>query len=279
MRKIGLIAGGGGLGLTLARHCLAVGRPLFVIRLKGFAPSELDGFEGEDVGLAELGKGFRALRSAGCQAVCFAGKIDRPDMRRLRPDRRGLAALPGALMAARRGDDALLSFLIGEFEKEGFVIEGPQQVMDELVLSLGPQGRHAPSAENLADVLRALEVARAIGRLDVGQGAVCCDGLILAVEAQEGTDAMLRRVASLPSTIRGAPGSPRGALAKACKPGQELRIDLPTIGPATIQSAANAGLAGVAGEEGHALIVDRQATGALADALGLFIFGVSAEKR
>ena len=182
-------------------------------------------------------------------------------------------------MAARRGDDALLSFLIGEFEKEGFVIEGPQQVMDELVLSLGPQGRHAPSAENLADVLRALEVARAIGRLDVGQGAVCCDGLILAVEAQEGTDAMLRRVASLPSTIRGAPGSPRGVLAKACKPGQELRIDLPTIGPATIQSAANAGLAGVAGEESHALIVDREATVALADALGLFIFGVSAGKR
>lgn len=277
MRKLGLIAGGGGLGVTLARHCLSVGRPLFVIRLKGFASPKLAQFDGADVGVAELGKGFAALRNAGCQAVCFAGQVHRPDLRRLNVDLRGLAALPGAIAAARRGDDALLTYLVGEFEKEGFLVEGAHQVMGELVLSAGPQGRHVPNAGNLVDIDRAMHVARAIGRLDVGQGAVCCDGLILAVEAQEGTDAMLKRVADLPLAIRGSPRDPRGVLAKACKPGQDVRIDLPTIGPATVRAAADAGLAGVAGEEGRILVADRGAMVALADQLGLFVVGVPAQ--
>jgi DUF1009 family protein len=115
-------------------------------------------------------------------------------------------------------------------------------------------------------------VARAIGALDIGQGAVCCDGLILAVEAQEGTDAMLRRVAVLPAAIRGDPEHRRGVLAKVCKPGQETRVDLPTIGPATVRHAAEAGLAGIVGEAGRLLVLDREATIALADDLGLFLF-------
>ena len=108
----------------------------------------------------------------------------------------------------------------------------------------------------------------------MGQGAVVCDGLVLAVEAQEGTDAMLRRVAELPSNIRGSAGAPRGVLAKAPKPIQETRIDLPTIGLGTIQRAAKAGLAGVAGETGRLLVLDREAVIALADELGLFVVGV-----
>jgi DUF1009 family protein len=187
---------------------------------------------------------------------------------------RGLAALPGVIAAARSGDDGLLRFLVREFEKEGFAVEGAEAVMSELSLPTGPLGRHAPSEEQLADVERALAVARAIGRLDIGQGAVVCDGLVLAVEAQEGTDAMLARVAGLPVELRGQAAGRRGILAKAPKPIQETRVDLPTIGVPTVRGAAAAGLAGVVGEAGRLLVLDRAEVVALADELGLFILGV-----
>lgn len=274
MARLGLIAGGGGLPLEIAEHCRRVGRPVFVIRLKGFAEPALAGFDGADVGLAELGKCIKALKRAACEAVCLAGRVTRPDFATLAPDLRGLTALPAVIAAARRGDDALLRFLLGEFEKEGFAVEGAETVMRELSLSTGPLGRHAPSPEQLADAERALEVARAIGRLDIGQGAVVCDGLVLAVEAQEGTDAMLARVAALPAELRGHAGERRGVLAKAPKPIQETRVDLPTMGLATVRAAAGAGLAGVVGEAGRLLVLDRSEVVALADELGLFILGV-----
>ena len=274
MTKLGLIAGGGALPVTLARHCRAIGRPLYVIRLAGFAARELDAFDGCALGLARLGGAIGALRAAGCQAVCFAGNVARPDMRALQPDLRGLAALPGAMLAARRGDDGLLSYLIGEFEKEGFVAEGAHEVMADLVLARGALGRHKPKRGHRTDIARAIAAASAIGRLDAGQGAVACEGLILALEAQEGTDAMLERVARLPASVRGLPSRRRGVLAKVSKPGQERRVDLPTIGPATIRRAADAGLAGVAGEAGLTLVLERERLIALADDLGLFVTGV-----
>ncbi|HEY2050111.1 MAG TPA: UDP-2,3-diacylglucosamine diphosphatase LpxI [Caulobacteraceae bacterium] len=275
MRKLGLIAGGGGLPVALASHCRAVGRPLFVVRLLGFADPVLGQFEGVDAGIAELGKGMGSLRRAKCEAVCFAGKVDRPDLRYVKPDLRGLAALPGAISAARKGDDALLAFLLHEFEKDGFSIEGAHQVMADLTLGSGPLGRLAPTEAHLVDIRRALDAARTIGRLDAGQGAVSCEGLILALEAQEGTDSLLERVAALPRAIRGAPGDLRGVLAKTCKPGQELRVDLPTIGPGTVSRAAAAGLAGIVGEVGRLLVLEREKTIQLADELGVFIVGES----
>ncbi|HKR86543.1 MAG TPA: UDP-2,3-diacylglucosamine diphosphatase LpxI [Phenylobacterium sp.] len=274
MTRLGLIAGGGSLPLEIAEHCRRAGRPVFVIRLRGFAEPALAGFDGADIGLAELGKCIKTLKRAACEAVCLAGRVARPDFSKLTPDLRGLAALPAAIAAGRKGDDALLRFLVGEFEKEGFRVEGAETVMRELSLPLGPLGRHAPTPEQLADAERALEVARAIGRLDIGQGAVVCDGLVLAVEAQEGTDAMLVRVAGLPGELRGQASDRRGVLAKAPKPIQETRVDLPTMGLATVRGAANAGLAGIVGEAGRLLVLDRAELVALADELGLFILGV-----
>jgi DUF1009 family protein len=274
MNKLGLIAGGGALPIVLATHCDAVGRPLFVIRLKGFADHALETFDGVESGLAELGKGISALRHAGCASVCFAGKVDRPDLGALKPDLRGLAALPGAIAAARKGDDGLLTFLIREFEREGFAVEGAHEVMKGLTLAKGAAGRHSPNAEDMEDIGRAIEAARVVGRLDIGQAAVACRGLILALEAQEGTDAMLDRVAGLPDALRGNRERPRGVLAKAAKPGQELRVDLPTIGPETVRRAARAGLAGIVGEAGQLLVLRRPETVGLADEAGLFIWGV-----
>lgn len=274
MLKLGLIAGGGALPVEIASFCERAGRPYFVVRLKGSAGPELANLPGADVGIAELGKCFKALKRAGCKAVCFAGQVMRPDFRAITPDLRGLVALPGVLAAARKGDDALLRALLGEFEKEGFVVEGAHEVMGDLTLPAGPLGRRQPRPEHAGDIARALEIAREIGRLDIGQGAVVCDGLVLAVEAQEGTDAMLRRVGDLPAAVRGAPDAPRGVLAKAPKPIQDTKVDLPTIGLATVQRAARAGLAGIAGEAGRVIVLDREAVIELADELGLFIVGV-----
>jgi len=274
MRKLGLIAGGGGLPAEIAERCRASGRPYFVIRLRGFADAGTAGHPSIEIGIAELGKCFKALKKEGCELVCFAGTVARPDFTKLAPDMRGLAALPGVIAAARHGDDALLRRLLDEFRKEGFEIEGAHEAADSMSLPLGLLGRNAPSAEHREDIERALTVARAIGRLDVGQGAVVCNGLVLAVEAQEGTDMMLRRVHELPEAIRGRPEHPRGVLAKAPKPIQEVRVDLPTIGVATVRGAARAGLAGIVGEAGRLLIVDREETVACADDLGLFLLGV-----
>jgi DUF1009 family protein len=275
MRKLGLIAGGGALPLKLAEHCRDQGRPYFVMRLRGFAEPELAAHPGADAGIGEIGRIARLGKEAGCEALCFAGMVKRPDFAALKPDMRGLAALPGAIRAARQGDDALLRFLMGEFEKEGFVIEGAHEVMGELTLPLGPIGRHAPADLHQPDITRALAAAKAIGALDIGQGAVSCDELVLALEAQEGTDAMLGRIIELPAAVRGAPGALRGVLAKAPKPIQEERVDLPTIGVATVEAAHRAGLAGIVGVAGKMLVVDREATAAAADRLGLFVAGVA----
>lgn len=276
MQKLGLLAGGGNLPQEIAAWCERANRPLFVVRLRGFASPGLERYPGAEIGIAEFGRCVDAMKKAGCEAVCFAGIVARPDFAALKPDLKGLAILPGAIAAGRKGDDALLRYLVGQFEKEGFRVEGADEAMLDLTLREGALGSITPPPEALADVERALDVARAIGRLDVGQGAVVCDGLVLAVEAQEGTDAMLRRVADLPGEIRGSAAARKGVLAKAPKPIQERRVDLPTIGPRTLEGAAAAGLAGIAGEAGSLIVLDRDAVIETADRLGLFVWGVPA---
>jgi len=274
MRKLGLIAGGGGLPLAVARACTAAERPLFVVRLRGFADKEMEVFPGDESGMAEMGRSIKLLKQAGCEAVCFAGQVNRPDFSSLKPDLRGLAALPGAIAAASRGDDELLRFLMREFERDGFVIEGADQVVAGLAIGEGALGRVAPTDAQQLDITIALRAARALGDLDIGQAAVSARGLVLAMEAAEGTAALLARVAGLPAALKGTSDAPVGVLAKAPKSGQDRRVDLPTMGVDTVTAAAAAGLAGIVGEAGGLLVVDRAATVAMADDLGLFIFGV-----
>jgi DUF1009 family protein len=278
MDKLGLIAGGGALPVEVARACVDAGRSVFVVRLKGLADPALDEYPGVDAAIGELGKMLKALKAAKCAAVCMTGVVQRPDFSKLAVDMRGLAALPGIILAARKGDDGLLRAVVRVFEKDGYRIEGAQDVASGLALGAGPLGQFSPSEEHREDIGRALNVAREIGRLDIGQGAVSARGLVLAVEAQEGTDAMLRRVADLPAALRGTPEHLVGVLAKAPKPIQERRVDLPTIGLATVQRAAKAGLAGIVGEAGGLLILDREQVIAEADALGLFIYGVAPDE-
>lgn len=271
--RLGLVAGGGGLPRQVAEACVETGRPFFVVRLKGFADPFMSQYPGVEVGLGEFGKAFKALKQQKCDAVCFAGSVARPDFSRWKPDLRGMVAMPGLIAAARRGDDAILRQVLWEFEREGFEIEGAHVAVSGMTMSEGPMGKVRPEARHAEDITRALQVARGIGELDIGQGAVVADGLVLAVEAQEGTDAMLRRCAELPEALRGNAERRMGVLAKAPKPIQDRRVDLPTIGVSTVRNAAAAGLSGIVGEAGAVLVVDRAEMIAEADALGMFIYG------
>jgi len=273
MSKLGLIAGGGALPVSVAARCEAEGRPVFLVRLAGFADPHLARYPGIDAGLAEIGKVLSGLKKSGCNAVCFAGTVNRPDFKTLKPDFKGAILLPGIIAAAAKGDDALLRKILSVFEGEGYVIEGADDILGGETLPGGPLGAVRPTEVQLADLRKALHVAEKAGELDVGQGAVVCDGLVLAVEAQEGTDAMLARVAGLPADLRGSPVEPRGVLAKAPKPIQDLRVDMPVIGARTVEMAAAAGLAGVGGVAGKLILIDRAGLMETADRLGLFVWG------
>lgn len=270
---LGLIAGLGDLPVAIAENAVATGQGVHVLRLKGFEEPRLAGYPGSVVGLGEVGAVITRLRDAGCRDLVFAGNVSRPNFSDLKLDLRGAALLPKVLSEARKGDDALLRVLVGEFERNGFNVIGSEQAHAALLAPAGLIAGPEPSASLLADLEVAARVASASGALDIGQACVVCDGLVLAVEAQEGTDEMLRRCAALPETIRGTALTRRGVLVKRPKPVQERRIDLPTTGVSTVELAAAAGLAGIGVEAGGALMLNRPEMEAKATSLGLFLYG------
>lgn len=272
-RKLGVIAGGGELPVALAEHCAATQRSYFVARVAPYADAALEAHPGASHGLGAMGARMQAMREAGVDAVVLVGKIDRPDLRTLELDEVARDMLPAIIAALPQGDDALLRAVLREHERAGFRVIGADTVMAELLAPPGVWGAITPTDAQMADLRKGAHVAAATGALDIGQGVVVCDGLVLAVEAQEGTDAMLARVAALPPAIRGAANARRGVLVKRPKPIQERRIDLPTIGVRTISGAAAAGLAGIAVEAGGALVVGRAELVTAANRMGLFVCG------
>ncbi len=272
---LGIIAGLGSLPVQLAESACAQGRDVFILRLEGFAEPRLAGWPGETVGLGQVGHSVRLMKSAGCKQLVFAGIVGRPDFSKLKLDMAGVRLLPKVLQAARKGDDALLRTLLDYYRSQGFQIVGAHDVQAGLLASEGVMAGPVPGAAHMADIDIALRVAREVGRLDIGQGAVVCDGLVLAVEAQEGTDAMLRRCGQLSAHLRGTPRQRKGVLAKVPKPIQDRNIDLPTIGLSTLELADAAGLAGIALEAGGALILDRAGVLEDAERRGLFVFGAA----
>lgn len=269
--KIGIIAGGGDLPRLLISACRAAGREPFVLALSDYAdPALTEGVEHAWVRLGAMGEAFAALKTAGVTEVVFAGAIRRPSLAALKPDARG-AAFIARVGGKALGDDGLLRAVAAEFAREGLVLKGAHEILADILARPGLYGSIAPDAAALSDIARGIEVAKGIGALDVGQGAVVQQGMVLAVEAVEGTDRMLGRCGEL---MREGPG---GVLVKVCKPGQDRRLDLPTIGVSTVEAAAAAGLRGIAVEAGAALVLDAAAVGARADALGLFVQGLAAE--
>lgn len=277
---LGIVAGAGELPIAIAQGTRAHGRGVFLLALDGIAnPVDVAAFPHAFVSLGELGKAIRLLKEAGCSEITLAGKVSRPEFAKLKLDARGALALPRVMAAAVKGDDALLRALLGIFESEGLRVAGSEETARELLAPLGPLGTLGPAEDDDADILQGIAVVMAMGAHDIGQAAAVCRGLVLAVEAAEGTDAMLVRVAALPEALRGTADERKGVLVKAVKPRQERRVDLPVIGVKTVELAAAAGLSGIAVEGGGALIVNRAAVVAAADRLGLFVYGFAPEDR
>ncbi len=277
MAPLGIIAGLGELPVGIARNAVETGVGVYVLRLKGFEEPALLEFPGDVVGMGEIGGAVAKLKAAGCRDIVFAGIVRRPDFKDLKLDFRGAALLPKVLSEARKGDDALLRVLVAEFEKHGFKVIGSEEANRALVAPSGLIAGPVPTEGNWNDIKRAAQIAAIAGEYDIGQGSVVCDGLVLAVEAQEGTDRMLERCAELPEAIRGTQNARRGVLVKRPKPGQERRIDLPTAGVSTVRNVADAGLAGLAVEAGGALLLDRSSMQRVADELGVFLIGLTPE--
>jgi len=269
--KIGIVAGGGALPIRLAQSCLERNIPFFIIRLKGMTDPELKNYHGVDCPIGEAGKVIKYLNDNNCDAVSLCGMVARPDFKNLSIDIRGAAMLPRLIKAAGNGDGAILSVLVDTFESEGFKVVGAEDVLKSLTVHAGVIAGSMPTADHFSDIKKAAEVVNALGPFDVGQGAVVIAGQVVAIEAAEGTDAMLKRCALLRERNFGF--GTGGILLKRPKPGQELRVDLPTIGVETIKNAAAAGLSGITVEAGAALIVDLEETVAEADRLGIFLYG------
>lgn len=268
MRTLGILAGKGELPARLIAACRASGRPFFVLAFEGQTDAAL--VEGVSHGWCRLGAAgtaFKLLREHGVQDLVMAGRMSRPSLAELRPDLRATRFFAKVGVKAL-GDDGLLSAVVKEIEIEGFKVVGVDAVLADLLAPAGLYTRTAPDDQAHADIKRGVQVARELGRLDVGQAVVVQQGLVLGVEAIEGTDALLARCGGL---RREGPG---GVLVKVSKPGQERRVDLPTIGVSTVTAAAAAGLRGIAVEAGRSLVVDRLAIAKEADTAGIFVIGV-----
>jgi DUF1009 family protein len=265
---LGVVAGGGGLPGRVIDSCRAAGRAVFVVALQGEAdPAIVEGVPHAWCRLGGAAAALDVLRAHGVGELVLAGGVSRPSLAALRPDWRAAKFLARVGYRAL-GDDGLLSAVVKELEREGFRVVGADMLLLEAELPEGPLGVVRPDSDALADIDFGMRIARAIGALDIGQAVIVQQGLVLGVEAIEGTDELLRRCAGL---RREGPG---GVLVKAEKPDQERRADRPTIGPETVRLAAASGLRGIAAQAGATLVVDRGELVRLADAAGLFVVGV-----
>jgi DUF1009 family protein len=271
-RRLGIIAGGGVLPVKVAAAARAAGRGVFIIGLEGFAdPAILAPWPHEIRRLGAASRIVAALRENGCQDLVMIGPVRRPSLLDLRPDVEGAKLLARIGRAAFAGDDGLLAAVIRVLTEEGFRVIGAQEIIQEVLAPAGVLTRTRPDAQAMADINRGVRVVGLLGSADVGQACVVQQGLVLAVEAIEGTDAMLRRAGELRRDGIG------GVLVKLVKPGQDKRADLPTIGADTVQNAAAAGLRGVAFEAKATILAEREACLAAADAAGVFLLGLDPE--
>ena len=266
--KLGIVAGGGDLPIHVITACREAGRDFFILALEDHAQaSELPEPADAWIRMGNAGAGIEIFREAGVGEIVFAGRVTRPSISELRPDRwtaKVLAKMGWSLL----GDDGALKTLIREIEREGFRVVAPESLTTELLATEGVFGAVAPDDEAWRDIARGFDVVRALGALDIGQAVVVQQDYVLGVEAAEGTDALIERCAPLRREGKG------GVLVKASKPEQERRIDLPTIGVRTVELALQAGLRGIAVEAAGVLVMNARSITEAADRAGLFVVGV-----
>ena len=276
--RIAIVAGSGRLPVDLVENLAAHGHKPFVVLVRGEASPELASCDHEDLTVENFAGLAPLLKRRGITHVVFAGGISRrPKLGALKPSLALLKFLPRALAALAKGDDGMLRALAAAVEALGVKVVGAHQIAPDLLASEGPMTSTAPQKSDWRDLEAAAQAARAIGVLDIGQGAVAIGGRAIALEGVEGTDGMLERVKELRSHGRLA-AKKRGVLVKCAKPGQELRMDLPSIGPDTVTMAHAAGLAGIGVEADRSLVLDMANVIGEADRLGLFVIGLPPER-
>lgn len=273
--RLAIIAGNGFLPIYLAEAAREGGENPFIISLRNESDQRFDGFETASASIADITGFERIFREKGIGRVVLSGGVTRrPDWGDIRPNWKVLRKLPLLLRTlVSGGDDALLQVAIGIIEAQGCRVIGAHEVAPGLLAKTGKLGAHSPSQDDIRDIEKAAEAARRLGELDIGQGSVSVGGRVVALEGVEGTDRMLDRVAALRAEGR-ISARRKGVLVKLCKPQQDMRADLPTIGPSTVENAVKAGLAGIAVEAGRALVLEEQKMIAAADAAGIFVCGI-----
>jgi UDP-2,3-diacylglucosamine hydrolase len=277
---LAIICGGGSFPAAVADAVAQRGRRPVMFGIKGWADANVIGrYAHHWISIGQAGRFFRLARMENCRDVLFIGTVLRPPLSALRLDWQTIKLMPRVVRFFRGGDDTLLSGVAGVAESGGFRVVGVKDVAPELFVPEGVLGRHAPSERDRADIARALSVIAALGPFDVGQAAVVAANHVLAVEAAEGTDNMLLRIAELRKLGRVTSPPGAGVLVKAPKPGQDRRFDLPSIGPRTIENIARAGLAGLAVTAGSTMIAQADEVIAAADRAGIFMLGVREERQ
>ena len=272
---IGLIAAGGVMPFAVADSLTARGINPVLFALRGACdPVRVERFRHHWISIGQLGKATKLFRAENCRDLVFIGTLVRPALSEIRLDWGTLRVLGRVWAAFRGGDDHLLSGIAKILEHDGFRMVGIKDVAPDLLMPEGCLTLKTPDENAAADIARGRDVLRALGPFDIGQAAVVIDGHVVGVEDIEGTDGLLARVARLRTEGRIRASTARGV--KAPKSGQDLRFDLPTIGPRTVEGAAAAKLAGIAIVAGNTIVVEPQAVIEAADAAGLFVTGLSA---
>lgn len=265
MPSLAIIAGGGALPRLVAENARAQGFSIYIVRLKNDADEIFPGFDGIVSKPEKLGFIFSALRRRNIRDLVLIGRMKRPVLSSLRPDRTTLTLLPRLLPALIwRGDDTLLKSVRKMLEGQGFHLHAAQEFVGNLLAPDGQIGKCTPSAEQLNDIRIGIEAARQLGRRDRGQAVLIKNGAVRALESAQGTDMMISRYA-----VQGS------VLVKMAKPQQDRALDLPSIGPETVRACIAGGVSGIAIETGSTLMVDKDQIIQLADQNGLFVIGVT----
>lgn len=277
--KVGIVAGGGSLPIEVADTLKRQGLAPFVLIVEGEVGPDagLDRYEHETLALEHVGSLTAILKRHGVTHLVLAGEIRRrPRLSAMRLNFGLLSIVPLLLRALARGDDGLLKILVRGIEARGFQVVGAHEIVPDLLASEGAFGKIAPKKSDWRDIEAARAAAKAIGALDIGQAAVAIGGRAVALEGIEGTNGLLERVKDLRGHGRLA-GKAGGVLVKCAKPEQEVRADLPSIGPQTVELAHAAGLSGIAVEAGRSLVMEAGRVIEAADRLGLFVIGLPAK--
>jgi UDP-2,3-diacylglucosamine hydrolase len=275
-RPLAILCGGGDFPIQVAQAAAQLGRDPVMVGIVGAADKRIEAFPHFWVHIGEVGKLFRSLRERGVAEIAIVGAMTRPELADLRLDWGALKRAVGIASLFRGGDNHLLVGIARFFEGEGVRIVGVHEIAPQLLVPAGPLGAVRPSAQALADAQKGSALIATLSPFDAGQAVVIANGRVLAIEAAEGTDAMLARIADLRASRRLRFKGKTGVLVKAPKRNQDMRLDMPAVGLKTIENAASAQLDGIALAAGRVLIADRSSFASAADRAGLFVVGLEA---